>query len=397
MPIEAKFTGLSRFIEQKNGGNAVEVYLFLSMGRNRKGENLQTDEGLLSFIQMVNRNRILQTATKGQTRIALLKIKIVLSGEGLFEAYVGKELAKYADETWMKKQADLLLKNLAPEFGFDPTKDVMNWKMVIDNPLYDRALADIQDLYSKDRVLQDIISKLIIEHKYSYKIEPKNDEAAAQAVKEYVFKESAAFLCWGKVVCYPSPSFNPASQYILEQLTGQGDPPYPGALYLGYEFRTIPAPAPALTSTPIASASSSGRITPPSPKSTKLPFFNQGQVFEGKLIAEQENHVWKVSGEVRFNYKAIDEATQYLLAHIKTAKENYTKGKDGLPHPFILPYNQELVGFAISYRIELLDNTVIAKINPFDVLIEAIKHQYDQQKAWMQQQAEQLQPPLNII
>jgi hypothetical protein len=54
MPVKAKFTGnFHDIIEINNRGLPIELYLFLSMGKNGKGKNIQSDEYLEAFVKQV--------------------------------------------------------------------------------------------------------------------------------------------------------------------------------------------------------------------------------------------------------------------------------------------------------------------------------------------------------
>ncbi|MFA6408662.1 MAG: hypothetical protein WCW01_00550 [Gammaproteobacteria bacterium] len=379
----AKFTdSLSTFVDTKNGGQPVELYLFLSMGLNRKGENVQVGAKLDDFIGLVNRNRLLAPIEKGgQPRLAISKVRVVLSGEGLFEVYVGPGEAKKADDEWIAKNASRL-DNLDPAFGFKSKEDILYWRDITNNELYPRAKEDVAKLYGADPVFKKIVDDLILEHSHRYQIDKQNKGAAVEAAKEYLFTESAAFLCCGKVVCYPAPSFNSASGYVLQKLVGTGNPPYPGALYLGYEFKP-PSPT-------VRPGSGSNSSRPPVPSSPprllgKSSFFNGRSPsppvpdFSEKMSFTKENHVWKGECVIQFNEPKRAEAIATLVTSIDAARKNYEGEVSKSFAPVTLEYSQKFIGFHISYRIHISDPSAL-KVDPFSVLIRAVEAERAQQQ-----------------
>jgi len=238
--LQARFThSLSHFIKKYNNGKPLDIYLFTSMGMNKKGINFQEDEYLEAFINLVNRNRLLQL--NGEEKIAITSIKIVLTGENLYELYVGKEKAKQAEENWIQSQEKVLAK-LAPWFKFNPQKDILRWKDVSKNNLYTTAYNDVSSLYERDTIFRKIINKTLLP-KFSskYTIDPTNKEKAARAVKEYLVREAALFLSFGKIICYPSYNLIGPIAHAIEAITKQKKHHYQQALYLGYEFKPISA------------------------------------------------------------------------------------------------------------------------------------------------------------
>jgi hypothetical protein len=237
--IRAKFSEkLSHFRNKNNKYEPLELYLYLSMGANRCGENSQDGEKLMAFIDLINRSRLVKLGKGFSTQINIAKIKIVLTSD-LYQLYVGSDQAKKSEENWLKKNEQYLEK-LDPEYKFDANTDILKWADIIKQyPLFSDALQDVCKLYEEDHIFQNLVNeKFIPKHSFKYSIS-NNENDAIKAAKEYLFQECAIFMVANHVICYPSPKFNDAVSYVLSHFGN--DNKYPLSFYLGYEFNT-PSP-----------------------------------------------------------------------------------------------------------------------------------------------------------
>lgn len=137
-----------------------------------------------------------------------------------------------------------------------------------------------------------------------------------------------------------------------------------------------------------------------SPVTDRRTFFNQS----GQRILEQEqpaysltikkaNHVWSVECDMEFADGKRDAAIKFLLTSIDAAKKDYeaegVSGGTAGRSPIVLGYSRQLIGFRVSYRIEMRDHTVMTKINPFDILIRDIRVASEQDIEFQQEIAAQ--------
>ena len=152
----------------------------------------ETEDGLLSFVHMVN--------SIGKNKINRVKI---LVGAYLYRHYGSEKEAENLYSDWVEKNTSIL-KLLDMDF------DIINWKDIFDAEFFKADLLAIKKLYETDLAFAKKINGIAENHK-------TKAQGDFQSCKEYLLEECAYFLTAREEFTYPAPKLNEACMHVLNK------------------------------------------------------------------------------------------------------------------------------------------------------------------------------------